>query len=143
MEANLTDFRAYAAARGYPAPAAASDDDAEAALLRGGDYIRLEYVSRFKSSCDETYVNVVPAIFEAALLELGADGILLPSTFWGRTYTPGERKVLTEVKGIRWQVLEDKTEFGGGFGPVSSIIEALLRACLAQPQPQIGIWAIG
>lgn len=139
MGVSAANFKAYAAARGLAAPALATDPVAEAALLRAQDYIQLEYISRFVAGCDENSPNVEPAIYEAALLELNDDGTLKAGSFWAATYTPSERKILTQVDTIKWEVSKhaDQRAF-----PVSTRIEALLRSCLKAEPSGIGIWAI-
>lgn len=117
MIGTLDAFRAYALERGNSAPTDATDADATAALVRASDHIRYSYVARFMSGFDETAANVEPATYEAALLELSTPG------FFSATYTPGERKVLTEVRGVKWQVLDDGTD---GAAPVSTRVEAML-----------------
>lgn len=144
MSVSLADFRAYATARGFTAPAQASDTAAESALLRGTDYISLEYVSRFRPNCTVDEANMDAAIYEAAMMELDADGLLLPGPFWSSVYTAGERKVLTEVKGIKWQVLEEGYSVGGPLiGPRSPKIDGLLRACAWERPSGVLIKAVG
>ncbi|MDK3016544.1 hypothetical protein [Pseudodonghicola flavimaris] len=116
---DLSGFRAYASARGNDAPAAAGDADVLAALQRASDYIRFFYVLGFISTVPDD--TVTEATYEAAQIELGKPG------FFSKTYSPGEAKVLVEVKGIRWE------RIGGGSGtageamtPTSTIIEAML-----------------
>lgn len=125
MIGTLVDFRAYADARGWGEPTAASNPDAEAALLRASDYIRFSYVRRFAAGHDEASPNVEPATYEAALLELKTPG------FFSKTYTPGERKILTEAKGIKWQVIGDGD--ASGAAPVSTRIDDMLADYLTLP----------
>ncbi len=114
---DLVGWRAYAAARGNTAPAAATDADADAALTRAGDFIAFHYVANFVAPAPDDVV--LAAAYEAAALELAT-----PSLF-RRTYTPGEAKVLTGVKGINWQVVGDASK-DGAMMPTSTIIEAML-----------------
>lgn len=131
MIGTLADFRTYAADRGNTKPTDAADADATAALVRASDHIRFAYVARFAAGYDESAPNVEAATYEAALLELVKPG------FFSATYTPGERKVLTEAKGIKWQVI------GGGASdsasPVSTRVEDMLRPYLYQP---VGIFSV-
>lgn len=119
MIGTAAGLRAYADARGFVNPNLAVDTLANQALQRASDYIEFHYLSRFAPGYDVNSPGVEPATYEAALLELDAGG------FFNRTWTPGERKTLTEVSGIRWEVLpgsgpnKDPT-------PISSRIEALL-----------------
>lgn len=119
MIGTLTGFRAYALERGDSAPTGATDADALAALVRASDYIQFSYVRRFGPGHNEGSEGVEQATYVAAALELGTPG------FFSKTYTPGERKVLTEVKGVKWQVL-DQGATDGMAAPVSSKIEAML-----------------
>lgn len=123
MPTTLTGFRDYAQERGYSALGYASDADANAALVRGRDYIQTEYVSAFPVEADVDIANVEQATYEAALAELDADGGLKQPSFWNSVYTPSDRKVLVGVEGIRWQVVGGDSRAY----PVSSRIEALLR----------------
>ncbi|MGR1582449.1 hypothetical protein ACSSNL_13405 [Thalassobius sp. S69A] len=119
MAVSVADWIAYAAARG---DTIADDVDSAAALVRATDYIRFSYVSRFMSGYDLDSDNVDAAIYEAAKIELGKPG------FFSKTFTPGEAKVLTEVKGIKWQVIGDKTSADGEtMTPVSTKVDAMLR----------------
>lgn len=141
-------FTAYANAAGYTVPAG----NVANARQRGSDYIDAVYgprfpgrptggaeqerawprtgASAFGSAIGENVipVRVVSASYEAALLELQKPGVL------SRTFTPGEQKVLTEVKGIKWQVVAGT---GGkqGSALVSTKIEGLLDPLLLKPLP--------
>lgn len=121
---------AYVAARaytGWTGDATAKD----AALRRGQDYIAGVYNLRWCSTFENDAApdEVKYAIIEAALLEAATPG------FFTKTYTPGERKVLTEVRGIKWEVI------GGGNAstayPVSTRIEGILSSLLCAPMPAI------
>lgn len=117
--ADLAGFRAYALARGNNAPTVATDSAAEAALVRGGDYIADEYVANFLPA----YVDPLPeavddAIYEAAIIELASPGAL------SKTYTEGADKALVAVEGIKWEFTGRK---GGSQVPKSTKIEAKLR----------------
>ncbi len=112
-------WRAYALARGNSAPTDASDTDASAALQRASDYIRTRYVLPLGLAGDTD--NVIEATHIAAGYELTTPG------FWSKTFTPAQQKVLTEVKGIRWQVSGNATMDKGYQAqvPVSPAIDAL------------------
>lgn len=131
MIGTLAEFRTYAAARGNTKPTDAADADATAALVRASDHIRFAYVARFAAGYDETAPNVDAATYEAALLELAKPG------FFSKTFTPGERKVLTEVKGIKWQVVGGSGN--GSASPVSTRVEDMLRPYMYQP---VGIFSV-
>lgn len=115
----IADWRTYATARGNSAPTNASETDATAALQRASDYIRTRYVLPLNLS--GTADNVIEATHIAAGYELTKPG------FWSTTFTPAQQKVLTEVKGIRWQVQGNATMEKGYRGqvPVSPAIDAL------------------
>jgi len=67
--------------------------------------------------------RVVTASYEAAWIEAQKPGSL------SRTYTPGEQKVLTEVKGIKWEVVGDASK-EGAMRPISTTIEGMLAPLL-------------
>lgn len=120
MYGSLAEWRAYALARGDTAPTSAADPVAAAALLRASDHIRYRYVANLLPGLDDTLEVVEPATYVAASLELATPG------FFSRTYTPGEQKVLTEVKGIKWEVVgnSDKND---AWTPTSTLIDAMFR----------------
>lgn len=141
--ATLIGFRTYAEARGYTAPALASDFDAGAALIRAQDYVDAEYVSKFTAACTPDHPSIETAVYEAALAELNAEGALLPFSFWNTIYTPNTQKVLTEVKGIKWTLVGGADGADSRAVPVSGRIEALLGHCVIQSNAVgFGIWAI-
>ena len=131
MIGTLADFRTYATERGNAAPAGADDADAAAALVRASDHIRFAYVAKFAAGYDETSPNVEAATYEAALLELAKP------EFFSKTFTHGERKVLTEVRGIKWQVVGGTGN--GSASPVSTRVEDMLRPYLCQP---VGVFSV-
>lgn len=118
MYGSLDGWRAYAAARGDTAPTLAADDVALAALVRGSDHVQYRYVANLAPGYDETLDVVEPATYVAASLELATPG------FFSKTYTPGEQKVLTEVKGIKWEVVGDASKSYAAT-PTSTLIEAM------------------
>ncbi len=67
--------------------------------------------------------RVIEASYQAAWIEAGAAGTL------ATTYTPGTQKVLTEVKGIKWQVV-GKPDGERAMVPISTVIEGLLAPLL-------------
>lgn len=114
MAATLVGWISYAAARG---DAIANDEQSAAALVRGADFIEFFYVQNFATSPAPEVIDA--AIYEAAKIELGTPGL------FNRVYTPGEARVLTEVKGIKWTAVGDaKAE--GALSPTSTKIEAML-----------------
>lgn len=115
---SLAGWRAYALARGDSAPTNALDPAAQAALLRASDHIRYRYVANLLPGLDGTLEIVEPATYVAASLELATPG------FFSRTYTPGEQKVLTEVKGIKWTVVGDASKSFAA-APTSTLIDAM------------------
>ena len=133
MYGTLDGFRSYALARGNSAPKDATDENATAALVRASDHIQYGYVNRFHAGCSEASDAVVPAAYEAAILELATPG------FFSRTYTPGEAKVLTEVKGIKWTVVGGSSTGNEAMTPVSTRIEAMLAPCL---EGKIGAYVV-
>lgn len=130
---DLSGFRSYAAGRGNSAPTDASDPLAQAALQRASDYVEYFYVADFVAVPDEAII--VDAVYEAATVELAKPGL------FNRTYTPGEAKVLTEAKGIRWTVVGDAAA-DGAMMPVSTIIEAMLGRYVGR-NAGFGLRAIG
>lgn len=119
MTVSLSDFRAYHLERGNSAPTSADDTDAEAALVRGEDYVRDTYINKFMPRyADPLPDDVDAAIYEAAALELAT-----PS-FFTATYTEAGEKALVGVGSIRWEFVGRK---GGSRAPISTKIEAMLR----------------
>lgn len=118
MYGSLAGWRAWAAERGDNAPTAASDEAAAAALVRASDVIKYRYVANLRAGYDETLPVVEEATYVAAGLELAKPG------FFSKTYTPAEQKVLTQVEGIRWQVVGNASKSYAAM-PVSTLIEAM------------------
>lgn len=123
MIGTLEGFRDYTATRGNTAPTDAEDSAATAALVRASDHIQFGYVDRFAVGFDALSPNVEAATYEAAALELEKPN------FFSRTYTPGERKVLTEVNGIKWEVIGG--ENAGSAAPRSTRIEDMLKSYMS------------
>lgn len=117
----LAGFRAYHTERGEAAPTSASDADATAALVRGSDHVRLFYVMRMATAPDPVPDAFAEAAYEAGLLELNDAG------FFSTTFTPHERKTLTQVDSIRWTPISGGTRGDEGAMPVSLKVEAILR----------------
>ena len=109
----------YHAARGNAAWAAGSVPNRAQALVRAADYIRTTYVRRFWSNYTEDAPDVEPATYEAALRELATPG------FFTRSYTEADRKVLTEVKGIKWTVTGTSKD-ARSMAPTVTLIDNLL-----------------
>lgn len=120
MYGSLTDWRAYALARGNTAPTDATDDVAEAALVRASDHIQYRYVANLLPGYDDTLSVVEPATYEAANLELATPG------FFSKTYTPDQQKVLTGVGNIKWTVIGDGSSTYGA-APTSTLINAMFE----------------
>jgi len=115
----VTDWQAYALARGNSMPTDANQTDADAALERASDYVRLRYVIRYGLS--DTDEKVIEATYIAASLELATPG------FWSATFTPSQIKVLTKVDALSWTpVTQSGYEGANAMQPVSPLIEALL-----------------
>lgn len=137
MYGTLADWRTWATARGNSTPTDASDTDATAALVRASDYIQYRYVANLLPGYDDTLAVVEPATYEAALLELATPG------FFTKTYTEAERKVLTEVKGIKWTVT-GKADSVFANSPAVSIIEAMFEPYIAaRTGPYLYMQSIG
>jgi hypothetical protein len=142
-------FTAYATAAGYVIPEGTTEPQIAAARQRGSVYIDGTYGSRFpgvptegamqdrawpRTGATDIYGNTLPsdtvpqrvidASFEATFLSLTN-----PAIFSG-TYTPGTQKVLTEVKGIKWEVIGNPSA-DGAMIPISSTIEGILAPLLA------------
>lgn len=118
---NITDWRAYALARGNVAPSEADDAEALASLQRASDYIRTRYVIRY--GLDPMSENVIEATYIAAGYDQSAPG------FWSKTYTPAEAKVLTKAGKIGWTLAGYTSSSGSAADamlPLSPAIEALL-----------------
>ena len=119
---NITDLRTYHDARLNPEPTDATDEFAEAGLLRGSDYIRTRYVIRYGLDFDDE--RVIEAAYIAALYEINNPG------FWSTTFTASQVKVLTKVDAIQWTPIG--VEGGGsmlsgdGQLPTDPAIDALL-----------------
>lgn len=134
---SLADWRAYALARGDTAPTDALDPVAQAALLRASDHIRYRYVANLLPGYDETLEVVESATYVAASLELATPG------FFSKTYTPGEQKVLTEVKGIKWTVVGDSSKSYAA-APTSTLIDAMFGPYLCDREaPGFMLRAVG
>ncbi len=135
MAVTVADADAYATARGL-AGWTGTTPDKTAALRRGQDYIAGRYNNRWLVSfTDATAPDAVKyAITEAALRELRAPNSLAPD------YVAADRKVLTEVKGIKWQVVGDAKDRDAQ-RPTISVIEYLLTG-IASIDPLPGILVV-
>jgi len=134
MYGTLADWRAYALARGNSAPTDATDTDANAALQRASDYIRLRYVTRY--GLDDTADAVSEAAYIAADQELSSPG------FWSATFTPSQMKTLTKADVISWTpIMQEGYKGSDLMQPISPLIEALLAPGEGIYRPNL--WAIG
>lgn len=116
---DVDGFRAYALARGNNAPTEATDEAAQASLVRGGDYVRDQYVANFLPAFIVPLPDAVEtATYEAAIIELASPGAL------SKTYTEGADKALVAVEGIKWEFTGRK---GGSQVPKSTKIDAMMR----------------
>lgn len=120
LAVTVGDADAYATSRGM-ADWTGDSTAKTAALRRGQDYIAGEYNARWIDDFENAAAPdaVKYAIFEAALREIKVPFSLTPDI------VPGREKVLTEVKGIRWELLQK----GGGaksLKPVLTSIDGLL-----------------
>lgn len=144
MYGTLVGWRAYATARGDNAPTAANDGTATAALVRGSDMIRLRYVANLLPGYGVTFTPTgfdLPLVEEAAYIAASFE--LATPGFFSKTYTAAEQKVLTEVKGIKWQVVGNASESYGSM-PVSTLIDAMfLPYILDRDAPGFMLQSIG
>jgi hypothetical protein len=125
-----TEAQAYVDARlltGWPATA----PEQTAALRRGQDYIAREYNHRWLVSFTDATapVEVKNAIVEAALSEARSPGVLSP------TVTAATAKVLTEVKGIKWEPVGTFTNGVRAMKPTLTQVDAML-SMIAAPAMQ-------
>lgn len=103
MIGTVEGWRSYANARGVTAPSEALDEQALAAMIRANDYIRLRYTPSLRPGLTLDHkpeghdLSIgEEAVYVAANLELANPG------FFTTTYTPDQRKVLTEADGVKW-----------------------------------------
>lgn len=117
MTATVTGWIAYAAASGVTV---ADDADSSAALVRAGRYIQRTFIaSREYAGIPDNIAD--DATYEAAALELAT-----PS-FWSRTFTPDQQKVLTKVDTIQWTLRESGLSGAAAATPVSTAIASLMQ----------------
>lgn len=131
LAVTVAEADAYAISRG--ATDWTGDTTAKtAALRRGQDYIAGMYNNRWtykepsqgvwvrREWLDTTAPDAVKyAIIEAALREIATPFSLSPDV------TPGREKVLTEVKGIKWQAMGNGT--AQSFRPIVTAIDLMLN----------------
>ena len=118
MTANVTDWIAYASARG---DTVADDSASAAALVRATDYIAYNYLNRLLPGYDSTLAVVEPATYIAAKLELATPG------FFNKTFSPDQQKVLTAVDGVKWTPIAGSKGGFSGAMPVCTFIEAMFE----------------
>lgn len=101
MIGNVSDFRGFHAERGNALPSAATDADATAALIRGSDAVRRGWCL----TVAETDSRVLDAAYAAAGFEITSNGLAEYPGFWVGQQSD---RILTEVKGIKWETRERK-----------------------------------
>jgi hypothetical protein len=116
------DADAYIESRGLIGWPVASDAETQA-LRRGQDYIAREYNARWLDEWEDAPDVVQFAIFEAALREAIAPGVLAP------VVTLGQAKVLTEVSGIKWTPLQERASVGD-MKPTLTVVDGLLASVI-------------
>lgn len=136
MPATKTAWKAYAAARGDNAPNAATDALADAALVRAVDHIQYAYVARMIRPAPDALIE--NATYEIATLELATPGL------FSKVFTPGDRKVLTEVKGIKWTPVNstDSADAFANATPTSTKVAAMLAPYMPG-KVSVGLASIG
>lgn len=133
--ATVDDWITYAAARG---DTIADDALSLQALTRAGDYIEHRYVANLRAPYTATSLEALidKATYEAAKLELAT-----PS-FFSKTFTPSQQKVLTQVDTIKW------TSTGVASGtyaefPTSTLIDAMFAPYINDRDgPSFGVWSL-
>lgn len=130
MYGTVAGWIEYAALRGLTV---ADDTASAAALVRASDYIRTRYVLRFAADYSDTAPQVAEAAYIAAAYELQTPG------FWGKTFTASQAKVLTEVKGIKWAVVDTGMRGIDAQLPTSPAIDALLVPLTRWGMPAVGV----
>lgn len=130
---SVTDWRAYATARGNSAPTEATDPVASAALQRASDYIYYHYEKKAFTPIPEELLEA--AAYEVASVELASPG------FFRKAYTPAEAKVLTEVDGIKWTVIGKATD-AASMMPTLGLVESMLEDYIGRSDG-VGFLAIG
>lgn len=136
MPATKAAWLSYATARGDNAPAAASAALADAALVRATDHIQYAYVARMLTPAPDTLIEA--ATYEIATLELATPGL------FSKVFTPGDRKVLTEVKGIKWTPVNstDSADAFANATPTSTKVAAMLAPYMPG-KVSVGLTSIG
>lgn len=132
MTATVAAWITYAADRGVTV----ADDAASAqALVRASDYITAFYVDKFYPVTDPLPDPLPDAVDAATYIAAGLE--LTTPNFFSKTYTPDQQKVLTEVKGIKWQVT-GQAKGAAGATPVSTMIDALLSRYMGAGSGAVG-----
>ncbi len=137
LAVTLAEADAYCTSRGI-ADWTGTDPEKTAALRRGQDYIIGRYNDRWtymepstdnfvwvhrRWNNDSPPLAVKYAVIEAALRELSVPFSLSPD------FVIGDKKVLTEVKGIKWTPMGSGTS--GSFRPTITAISLLLAGYAA------------
>lgn len=125
MAVTLAGLRAYEVARGFSTATTANDTDANAALVRGGDYIEINYLANILPQ----YVDDVPEAFEKATYEASLLELATPNIF-SVTATEFDALALTTVDKIGWDYVGPKGGSGSAaskLAPVNSKIDNMLK----------------
>lgn len=147
MIGSLAGYRTFALDRGDSAPTNATDADATAALVRGGDYVQLRYLNLFRAGCSGD--DVAPGYDPLTLAEVGAyiaaSFELATPNFFSQTYTPSQQKALTGAGSIRWTVTGNKKADGAfAASPTSTLIGALYYNYVRDVDRNTALaWSIG
>lgn len=131
LAVTVAEADAYCTARGIAAWTG-TNADKTAALRRGQDYIAGKYNGRWTYETTDngvtTYLEwqdtTAPSAVKYAVIEAAAREIAVPFSLTPDVVV-GSQKVLTEVKGIKWQAMGNGT--AASFRPVIEAINLLLR----------------
>ena len=122
MYGSVEEAASYHEARGNTAWAALDDDEAAQKLTRATDYIVALLSMRDATPIPEedAPLAIQYATYQAAWQELVNPGVLSPA------FPSDKRKVLTEVQGVKWTLLQGASG-SSQLWPEFPIIEGLLR----------------
>lgn len=134
MYGKLIDFQEYASDRGDYTPIEVDKKEAQAALVRASDYIKLFYVSKFKKA--HIFKTAPEYVLEATYIAASIE--LKTSNFFSKTYTPSQQKVLTQLGDIKWTLIPNNDDNSSSI-PVSPSIEALLSKYVKDNVSFLGI----